>query len=577
MILLGESTVFMFTFSCSTCETKLVVKDEKLIGKILACPNCGSMVLVQPPDGAPTSPQSSPRKTIVRKRFPDVLSNETASGIIGSAPEAIRRSEMLLESIPESQVSETELKTRKILVGILLGLSVLLLVILGFLMFPAKLPEEEKFVPPPLIDEPVIPIPIEPPRLESQPIEPPLPESPSETSPQEPLIEPEPIPTEPTHDTNDTLAALDAKLPGLVDISIPNIDIAQKLASPVFGLNLNQQNLIGFIRTMSQLTEIPMTLDIDEMKPRGLSVKTLVSGQFNETTTATILTETLATLGLQWRIVDRQILILPKATEETVDLTFDVSDFTEKTEDLNPQVLAEMIQKLICPENTISVLHNSKLVITSNESSGKSKIRQRDEIRRFLEQLRVLRQLPQTTKLVGEDLAPEAFGWDQVMEPMTLNHYWAVPLSRVVTQLEMLTDLTILVDHQSLHRSLCSFAAVQATVRCDQGTVNNVMDLLLDSVDSVALAYRIVDHQTLEITTAESVRLPEKMAVEVHRYYLQEEETPADVVRLLRLAIAPGYWAAGGDIVIDEPSNCLLIRQSQPAHRQIRLYLSELK
>jgi hypothetical protein len=169
------------------------------------------------------------------------------------------------------------------------------------------------------------------------------------------------------------------------------------------------------------------------------------------------------------------------------------------------------------------------------------------------------------------------------MEPMTLHYYRAVPLFRAVNRLEGLTKLTILVDHQSLHRSLCSFALVQAAVQCDLGTVNDAIELLLASVDSVAFAYRIVDHQTLEITTAEAVRQPEKMTVEIHPYQLREDETPEDIVRLLRSAVAPESWAAaespeteyGGNIVIDEPSKCLLIRQSQPVQRQIRLSLSE--
>jgi len=106
---------------------------------------------------------------------------------------------------------------------------------------------------------------------------------------------------------------------------------------------------------------------------------------------------------------------------------------------------------------------------------------------------------------------------------------------------------------------------------------------LLSSVDTASLAYRIIDHQTLEITTADAARLPEKMVMEVHHFQQLEGETPEDVVWLLRSAIAPESWAVedlpetryGGNIVIDVPSGLLLIRQSQPVHRQIRLYLSE--
>jgi hypothetical protein len=281
-------------------------------------------------------------------------------------------------------------------------------------------------------------------------------------------------------------------------------------------------------------------------------------------------------LGLQWKVADRQILIFPKAIDEAVELTFDVSDFTDAAE-----VLADTIQKLVAPESVVTVL-NDRLTVSQNESRQRSRHRQREDVLRFLEQLRAVRHLPQKTKLSGETLAPEAFGWDRVMEPMTLNYYQAISLSRATAQLESLTHLTILVDHQSLHRFLCSFASLQGRVQCDQGTVNDALELLLASVDSVALTYRIIDEQTLEIATAESVRRPEKMVVEIHPYRLQEDETAEEIVRFLRSAVAPDTWATelpeskyGGNIVIDEPSSCLLIRQSQPVQRQIRLYLSE--
>ena len=576
-----EGKIFMFTFTCSTCEAKLIVKNEKLIGKILACPNCGSMVYVESPDDDPTPPHLPPKPT-VHKRFPDILSYETASGIIGHVPEENRLSGFLLDTVSEPNVTGTDIKTRKILVGILLGLSVFLLVALGFLMVVPQKGEKGESPQPP--QEPILPVPVVLSPVELNLDEPVeifdiLPHE------EEPRFESESIQSEliPILEGNDTLAAFDEKMPGFVDISIPNIDMDAKLALPVLELNINQTRLVGFIRDMSRMTEIPMTLDIDELKPHSLSAKTPIDRQFKEATVERVLTDALATLGLQWMITDRQILILPKATTDAVDLAFDVSDFAEKTDDLKSEKLADMIQKLFYPDGNITVSPDSRLTVTQDEAYGKSQQRQRDEILRFLDQLRVVRQLPQKTEWTGETLAPEAFGWDKVMEPMSLHYYRAVPLARAVRQLEEQTQLTILVDHQSLHRSLCSFASMQATVQCDRGTVNDALELLLASVDSVSLAYRIIDHQTLEITTAESARQPEKMVVEVHRYQLREDETPEGIVRLLRSTVAPESWERteipdtkyGGNIVIDEPSHCLFIRQNQPVQRKIRLYLSD--
>ena len=580
----------MFTLSCSTCEAKLVVKDEQLVGKILACPNCGSMVHVQPPDDALTP--FLPSKKSLRKRFPDVLTHETGSGIIGPLPEGTRRSAILLDTLPVPAVSDTEIKTRKILINILIGLAVLFLAALGFLILfhrpvpPQPLPQEPNVQVPPEEPPPIDLVPDDPPEI----IDPP-PENPPGVLPQEPEtvpIETVHIEEAPPQKENDILTPFEGsgaerRMTDFLNSLVPDIDIDAKLTLPILDMNLNQQSLIGFVRVMSGLTGIPMTLDIDEMRCRSLSVNTPMEGQFREATAGEVLTKILATQGLQWIAVDRQILIFPKDIDEAADLTFDVSDFAENTEDMTSEALADMIWKLVCPEATITVLSDHQLTVVQDRESGKRSARLRDDIQRFLEQLRVVRQLPQQTDLTGETIAPEAFGWDEVIKPMTFNHYRPLPLSRAATQLESLTQLTILVDHQSLHQSLCSYASVHVTVQSDFGTVNDALERLLASADTAALTYRIIDPQTLEITTTESARQPEKMVVEVHPYHIQEGETPEDIVRALRWALAPESWATaespemqfGGNIMIDEPSSCLFIRQSQPLQRQIRLYLSE--
>ena len=591
----------MITIICDTCETKLTVKDENLIGKILACPKCGSMVFVKPPEDVPV-PIVTPQKNTVRKRFPDVLSHETSSGIIGNLPLENRRSNLFMETVPAKtdDVSESEIKTRKILLAILIGLALFLLLAIGFLMlFPQPDRAPVPIQPPPHEIPPELPVATDvltelggpavlPPLDEDPPIPPPeVPTEPETTTEPESIGELTSTNGTPTQVLHDTPPAIEYAITHAVEMPLPVVDIDAKLALPILELSFDRQRLIDFVRAMSQLTGVPMTLDIDEMKPLFLTAQTAVSGRFRDATAGEILTETVAALNLQWFAADNQILIFPNVPDGDVDLTFDISDLAEGTDDLTPEVLAERIRKLLVPEYCVEVFPGNRLTVVPHDDDemvkGKSRRWHRDEIHRFLEQLRLIRQLPPQTELTGEEIAPEAFGWDRVMEPMTFNHYRAIPLPQAVKQLETQTGLTILVDHQSFHRAFCIFSLVQATVQSDNGTVNEVMELLLASADSAPLAYRIIDHQTLEITTAEAVQQPKKMVMEVHPYQLVSGESPEEIVRLLRLAIAPESWVMaelpetklGGNIVIDVPSNCLLIRQSQPVQRQIRLYLSE--
>jgi hypothetical protein len=41
----------LFSILCTTCKSRLKVRDEAAVGHILACPKCGGMVMVRPPEG----------------------------------------------------------------------------------------------------------------------------------------------------------------------------------------------------------------------------------------------------------------------------------------------------------------------------------------------------------------------------------------------------------------------------------------------------------------------------------------------------------------------------------------------
>ena len=67
-----EDRVVLFTIACETCASRLNVKQEAAIGQVLACPKCGSMVLVQPPEGWQPPESEHPKSNIPKPpRRPD--------------------------------------------------------------------------------------------------------------------------------------------------------------------------------------------------------------------------------------------------------------------------------------------------------------------------------------------------------------------------------------------------------------------------------------------------------------------------------------------------------------------------
>ncbi len=85
----------LFAICCTTCQARLKVRDTAAIGKILACPKCGSMVQVAAPAGwRPPAPEAinkiaaepSTGSTIVDKRFIEGLGKKPAGpNAVGNA------------------------------------------------------------------------------------------------------------------------------------------------------------------------------------------------------------------------------------------------------------------------------------------------------------------------------------------------------------------------------------------------------------------------------------------------------------------------------------------------------------
>jgi len=581
----------MFTLRCTTCDARLGVQDETLIGQILACPKCGSMVHVVPSGAVPREPETVPPDMEPGTMFPE------------SGPQ-----------VPALELlSESELRVRKILLVILAGFVLFLVVAIGILFSrgkpsepqPAVAGEEPGPVVPvshelqPAVVPPVVVVPMKP--EES---------GPSEDVPVQEIRTPEtqasetemPESKEPEYrlkgeteirSTTDLLADLERKLPGLVELPAAlTVDVPDRLRLPLNGFKLDKTSLVAAVRTLSRLTEVPITLDVDEFRCRGIDFDAPISGTYEPGTVGETLIDLLKPLGLEPVIEDRQIFVTVPLEErdKLTEKTFDIADLADSDENLTPQRLTELVRQLVDPVGLSAeepTPDQPSIKVDGTALIVRHRLRKLDETLRLLEQLRVLRKLPQKTKIEGERLVPEVFGWDAVQAPLTLNYYQPILLGEVFPQLEAAAKIRILVDHKALNRALSPFSSLKGTVGNNNGTVDTALERLLASVDGVTLTYRIVNVDVLEITTRDVAGRSEKMSVEVHRYEtpehpLEDNATPEELVRTIRTALEHNSWydpgnsetLGLGDIVIDQPSGCLIVRQSQGIQRLLRRWFA---
>src|SRR5437867_9787792 len=70
----------LFAITCTTCKSRLRVRDPAAVGQILACPKCGGMVMVKPPPAwSEASEQRSDLPTATEVEGQKVPFNETAN------------------------------------------------------------------------------------------------------------------------------------------------------------------------------------------------------------------------------------------------------------------------------------------------------------------------------------------------------------------------------------------------------------------------------------------------------------------------------------------------------------------
>jgi DNA-directed RNA polymerase subunit RPC12/RpoP len=83
----------LFSITCTTCKSRLAVRDSGAIGQILACPKCGGMVMVKPPAGWQGEPEGGSPATAVPAGIvaPQAAAQSASAHVPSPAPPAAAR------------------------------------------------------------------------------------------------------------------------------------------------------------------------------------------------------------------------------------------------------------------------------------------------------------------------------------------------------------------------------------------------------------------------------------------------------------------------------------------------------
>ncbi len=366
--------------------------------------------------------------------------------------------------------------------------------------------------------------------------------------------------------------------PGVSQPPLTQIDVAARLADRVPGIDFPGVQLTKALALVSAISTLPITLDTDAMQLRGVTPRSPVTLRIVDADVAEVLRQITASQDLTYVVDDDQVLVTtPIAAQDKMHrVSYAVGDLTG---DDNRQraALAATIQRLVAPPSWRTGGGAGAIETSGGVLSVWQTQSIQEQVQAFLERLRYARHLklqtPNGEKRYG--VPPHwARGQKMLKRPITLNFYEAAPLSTIVLYLQELAKADLLINRLELRR-LGYSDQLQTSLTVDKQPLVEVLDEWLRPLD---LDYRVVDEQTLEITTHKALAARLELEFYPIRKLLTGGTTADDLVERLKSQVAGSSWSdAGGpgEIQVDGPSATLIVLQSQPIQRQIERWLAQ--
>ena len=367
------------------------------------------------------------------------------------------------------------------------------------------------------------------------------------------------------------------------EITDDEIDIDERLSRVVASIDFAKTPILVVVRVLSDISGVPMQLDIDELRARGISVEAPITLQVQESTVAGVIDAVMQKTKLT-RHDGNGYLVLGYSAEQVGVLRtarYDMSRLAMLEQNpISAEQAAGWLTELLVDQSHNPKVTNAAVAVDGHEIVVVGTPWLQDQAKRLLLSLYYLRDLEPENGPAPERLAPEVFGWDRVNAALSFNLVEPISLKKAARLIEGHTKLRVLIDHAALHNEGFS-QETPITSRISHGTIDTVLRGMLEPS---GLTYRIVEENVVEITTLRVAR--DKMTIEAHRFTpLTDDQTLESCAETMRQAFGgDASWNPGtgdvndtGVIVIDSVSGYILVRQSQPLQHDIRLWFGRMQ
>ncbi|MCG8584250.1 MAG: hypothetical protein MI757_06010, partial [Pirellulales bacterium] len=385
--------------------------------------------------------------------------------------------------------------------------------------------------------------------------------------PEKPQDEPEqPIEQAPANDDPE-----DAREPK-ARADLPEVDVDAGLALEMIGAKYQRSRMIDFLETMSDLSGVPITLDLAAIEPLKLGPASRVSITKGKTTVGDLIDDALKAHHRKLDVVqgDAGLVISAVAADRRLKMDHPVDDLAPDAADR-----AELIEMLVSlvpapswsePDGTVRVTDGGTAL------SVDQPMQVQYEVIVFLEKLRTARNKPSRNRFYDarqfslasrrQSAAP------RLDKAVDVNVVVREPLAKVVRKLEWAAGTNIVVDWHSIRAEKVG-RMTPAQLIARGRTLSEAMDAL---VEPLGLAWRVHDATTLQISTKS--KTDDRRDVEIYdlRKVLAAGVAPADLMTQIRRDTTPTRWQggeAGGRLHFDSAGSCLIVVGNQPTQVEV--------
>lgn len=560
----------LFSIQCTTCGTRLKVRNLAAIGQILSCPKCQSFVEVKAPPGW-TPPAPEPAAAPATSADPAAPA-PAAAGTPGEQPAGFQR---------PFGFEHAERPAWHYWAGG--AVAVLVVIALATTLWPSgdpvvaqgdpvdppavEQPAETKVEAPPVVDPPVVDPEKKTPDAEPKKVDPPkLDPGKPEEKPNLPAVEPtkgdptkldvtkvdptkkavpNPVgpPAEPVKPVVEPVKPIiepikPARPDPAPNPGLPQAEVESRLATAIESIQSPPKLMLSdAIDALAQISNLKIMLDIESLTQAGVSAEDQVAFDMSKCTVADVLDRVLEQRGLVYLIEAGQLRVASRKEERDVvrERAHEIGDLTKGDAGAARQ-LAAIIQATVEPaswqERPIVVTPN-QLVVNQSEWVHR-------RLSTLLGKLRIARGLtPHTPAAVDQALASRVSrASTRLSKPLTVN-IAETPLTRAVVSLSVRSDSKILVDSLALDAAGISPES-KVTVQTKQA--QPFEQILLAMLTPLELSFRVIDEKTLQVTTRQAAA----ETIDLELYRARDLATsPALAMALIERIereVAPGTW-----------------------------------